>query len=157
MKRIVGVLFLIVSIFSFSEGLKAPEFNLKDQYGMEHSLEKYRGKVVVLNFWTTWCPACKEEIKDIEKLYKEYGENKQDVIFLGIGNESIEKVKTYLEKNNYRFPTVVGEEVMRDYFIRAFPTIFIIDKNGEIFKYGVGAVSPQILKNVIKEASENSN
>ena len=157
MKKILTILFLIMSIVSFGRDLKAPEFNLKDQYGVEHSLEKYRGKVVVLNFWTTWCPVCKEEIKDIEKLYEDYGKNQEDVVFLGVSNENMDKIKSYVEKNNYKFPTVVGEDVMRDYFIRAFPTVFIIDKNGNVFKYGVGAVSPEILKNVIKEASENSN
>lgn len=152
MKRLVGILFLVVSLFSFGEELKAPDFNLKDQYGIEHSLEKYRGKVVVLNFWATWCSVCKRELKDIEELYQEYGKNERDVVFLGVSDEEESKVKKFLEDNGHTFPTVIGKEIMYEYYIRAFPTIFIIDKDGNIYKYAMGAIPPHILKDVIEKA-----
>ena len=84
MKKIIGIIFLMISLVSFSNSAKAPDFNLKDQYGVTHSLENYKGKVIFLNFWATWCPPCKKEMPDIENIYKEYGENKKDVVILGV-------------------------------------------------------------------------
>ena len=61
MKKIIGIIFLMISLVSFSNNAKAPDFNLKDQYGVTHSLENYKGKVIFLNFWATWCPPCKKD------------------------------------------------------------------------------------------------
>lgn len=60
-----------------------PKLELYDQNGKKHNLSDYKGKVVFLNFYATWCHYCNQEIAHINKLYKEFGENKQDVIFLG--------------------------------------------------------------------------
>ena len=124
MKKIIGIIFLMISLVSFSNNAKAPDFNLKDQYGVTHSLENYKGKVIFLNFWATWCPPCKKEMPDIENIYKEYGENKKDVVILGVNSEKENEVKKFLKDKGYTFPTVIDEnsEVMRKYFIQAFPT-----------------------------------
>lgn len=156
MKKIIGIIFLLVTVFTFANEIKAPDFKLKDQYGVEHSLEKYRGKVVILNFWATWCSVCKSELKDIEELYQEYGKNEKDVIFLGVNDENLQKVTEYLTENDYNFPTVIDKKLMEKYQIRAFPTIFIIDKVGNIHKYAIGAIPPHILKSVI-DIAKNSN
>lgn len=66
--------------------IAAPDFTLKDQYGVEHTISDYKGKVVFLNFWTTWCGYCKQEMPDIEALYQEYGLNQEDVVMLGVAN-----------------------------------------------------------------------
>ena len=62
----------------------APDFTLLDQYGAEHSLSDYEGKVLFLNFWTTWCGYCVQEMPHIQELYEEYGENQEDVVILGV-------------------------------------------------------------------------
>ena len=62
----------------------AIDFELVDQYGNTHKLSDYKGKVVFLNFWATWCPPCKMEMPNIEELYKEYNYNKGDVVILGV-------------------------------------------------------------------------
>lgn len=156
MKKIIGIIFLLVTVFTFANEIKAPDFKLKDQYGVEHYLEKYRGKVVILNFWATWCSVCKSELKDIEELYQEYGKNEKDVVFLGVNDENLQKVTEYLKKNSYTLPTIIDSDLMDEYQIRAFPTVFIIDKMGNIYKYAMGAVPPQILKDVI-DTAKNSN
>ena len=157
MKKLIGILILFISILSFGDEYKAPDFNLKDQYGIEHSLEKYKGKIVVLNFWATWCSVCKKEIKDIEKLYIDYNKNEEDVIFLGVNNENPEKVKKYLDKNEVKFPTIIGEDIMDQYYIRAFPTIYILDQEGNIYKYAMGAVPTDVLREVIDDKLKKSN
>ena len=153
MKKIIGIIFLMISLVSFSNSAKAPDFNLKDQYGVVHSLENYKGKVIFLNFWATWCPPCKKEMPDVESIYKEYGENKKDVIILGINSEKENEVKKFLKDKGYTFPTVIDEnsEVMRKYFIQAFPTSFVIDKEGNIYGYVMGGLTKEQIKQVIEE------
>lgn len=151
MKKIIGILFLVINIFSFAE--KAPNFYLKDQNGIEHSLENYKGKIVFLNFWATWCPPCKKEMPEIEELYKEYGENKKDIIILGVNNEKVENVKKFLKDKNYTFPTVmdINSEIMMKYYISAFPTSFVINKNGEVYGYVMGGLTKDQIKKVLEE------
>lgn len=153
MKKIIGIIFLMISLVSFSNNAKAPDFNLKDQYGVTHSLENYKGKVIFLNFWATWCPPCKKEMPDIENIYKEYGENKKDVIILGVNSEKENEVKKFLKDKGYTFPTVIDEnsEVMRKYFIQAFPTSFVIDKEGNVYGYVMGGLTKEQIKQVIEE------
>ena len=153
MKKIIGIIFLMISLVSFSNSAKAPDFNLKDQYGVVHSLENYKGKVIFLNFWATWCPPCKKEMPDIENIYKEYGENKKDVVILGVNSEKENEVKKFLKDEGYTFPTVIDEnsEVMRKYFIQAFPTSFVIDKEGNVYGYVMGGLTKEQIKQVIEE------
>lgn len=153
MKKIIGIIFLMISLVSFSNSAKAPDFNLKDQYGVVHSLENYKGKVIFLNFWATWCPPCKKEMPDVESIYKEYGENKKDVVILGINSEKENEVKKFLKDKGYTFPTLIDEnsEVMRKYFIQAFPTSFVIDKEGNVYGYVMGGLTKEQIKQVIEE------
>ena len=153
MKKIIGIIFLMISLVSFSNSAKAPDFNLKDQYGVTHSLENYKGKVIFLNFWATWCPPCKKEMPDVESIYKEYGENKKDVVILGVNSEKENEVKKFLKDKGYTFPTVIDEnsEVMRKYFIQAFPTSFVIDKEGNVYGYAMGGLTKEQIKQIIEE------
>lgn len=150
------------------EKLPAYDFELKDQYGNTHKLSDYKGKVVFLNFWATWCPPCREEMPHIEEIYKEYGYNKNDVIILGAASpataenpspqdESEEKIKAFLTKNNYTFPVVfdVKGEIFRNYYINAFPTTFMIDREGNIMGYVAGGLSKENMKKIIEMTLNN--
>ena len=137
----------------------AIDFTLKDQYGNEHTLSKYRGKTIFLNFWGTWCPPCRGEMPYIEELYNEYGKNNNDIIILGVaapnlGREgSEEEIVNFLSENNYTFPVVMdfGGELVYKYDIRAFPTTFIINDNGEIVHKIVGAMDKENMKMMIED------
>lgn len=150
------------------EKLPAFDFELKDQYGNTHKLSDYKGKVVFLNFWATWCPPCREEMPHIEEIYKEYGYNKNDVVILGAASpataenpspqdESEEKIKAFLTKNNYTFPVVfdVKGEILRNYYINAFPTTFMIDREGNIMGYVAGGLSKENMKKIIEMTLNN--
>lgn len=150
------------------EKLPAYDFELKDQYGNTHKLSDYKGKVVFLNFWATWCPPCREEMPHIEEIYKEYGYNKNDVIILGAASpataenpspqdESEEKIKAFLTKNNYTFPVVfdIKGEIFRNYYINAFPTTFMIDREGNIMGYVAGGLSKENMKKIIEMTLNN--
>lgn len=147
--------------------VKAIDFELKDQNGVVHKLSDYKGKVVFLNFWATWCPPCKEEMPDIQKLYEEYGYNKEDVVILGVAFPSGENVNTqeqdvegvteFLEENNYTYPTVMDTEgtLTQSYMINAFPTTFMIDVEGNVFGYVPGMLTYDIMENIIKQTIES--
>lgn len=142
--------------------LKAFDFTLQDQYGKVHTLSDYKGKVVFLNFWATWCPPCKEEMPHIEALYKKYNFNAADVVVLGVANPKTEKnprgqdlavsdIKQFLADNQYTFPVVFDDTgtVFGDYAIRAFPTTFMIDRDGNIFGYVSGSLSKEMMENIV--------
>lgn len=143
---------------SNEKAIKALDFTLYDQYGNKHSLSEYKGKTIFLNFWATWCPPCREEMPYIDELYKEYNENKDDVIILGVstpnvGREgSVDHVKEFLNKEGYAFPVVFDEKspMAFEYGINAFPSTFIINKEGYITKYIPGAMSKKTMKNLIE-------
>lgn len=134
------------------------DFNLYDQYGKKHKLSEYRGKTVFLNFWATWCPPCRGEMPHIEDLYKEYNKNKDEVVILGVaspnlGNEGTEEdIKDFLNQNKYNFPVVMDKDgvLAYQYGISAFPTTFIIDKDGYVTQYVPGAMDKETMKSLIE-------
>jgi cytochrome c-type biogenesis protein len=140
------------------------DFTLVDQYGTEHTLSDYKGKVVFLNFWATWCPPCKKEMPDIEALYQETGMNQEDIIVLGVANPanteypnnsdvSKEEVIAFLDENNYTFPVVFDEtgEVLANYYISSFPTTFFIDTEGNIYGYLPTMMTREIMDNALQQ------
>lgn len=135
------------------------DFTLYDQYANKHTLSDYKGKTVFLNFWATWCPPCREEMPYINELYEEYKNNQDDVVILGVafpnmGREGTEEdIKVFLVNNNYKFPVVFDEggTMVIEYGINAFPSTFIINKDGYIDKYIPGAMDKETMKKLIDD------
>lgn len=135
------------------------DFTLYDNYGNQHTLSEYKGKTVFLNFWATWCPPCREEMPYIEELYKEYNENKDDVIILGVASPNLgregteEHITEFLKDNEMTFPVVFDEKgsLMQGYGMNAFPSTLIIDKDGYITRYIPGAMNKETMKMLIEE------
>lgn len=140
--------------------IKAPDFSLVDQYGRTHKLSDYKGKVVFINFWATWCPPCKGELPHIEEIYKEYKINSKDVIILGVTAPSLgregskEDIIKFLSEHKYTFPVVFDNagDIMEQYYIDAFPTTFIIDKEGNVNRYVTGAMDKAQMESLINNA-----
>lgn len=143
-----------------NDKIKALDFSLYDQYGQLHALSEYKGKTIFLNFWATWCPPCKEEMPYIEEIYKEYGENTEDVIILGIVNPELGRevdkaaIENFLEENNYTFPVMfdTNYSLIYKYGLSAFPSTLIIDEAGYINVYVPGAMDKATMKKIIDEA-----
>lgn len=147
----------------------ATDFKLVDQYGNSHTLSDYKGKVVLLNFWATWCPPCRKEMPDIQSLYEEYGENSKDLVILSVANpktkdnpnnvdDNKEAITKFMKDNGYSYPALMDTtgDVLLQYYITAFPTTFMIDKEGRIIGYAAGALTKDILKNIITQALSES-
>ena len=141
------------------EIIKAPDFTLNDQYALEHILSQYEGKVIYLTFFATWCPNCGRELPSLDSLYKEYGENQEDVVILGVASPNIGRegdetyIKTYLEERGYTFPVAMDHEgnIAYQYSVRAVPTSYVIDREGNIKYYIPGAIGEQSIRQVIEE------
>lgn len=137
---------------------KASDFTLIDQYGRTHKLSDYKGKIVFINFWATWCPPCRGELPHIEDIFKEY--SRDNVVILGvtapdIGNEGSEgDITNFLKEYGYTFPVVFDRDgdVMDHYNIMAFPTTFVIDKEGYIYTKVVGAMDKEKMESLIENA-----
>ncbi len=123
------------------DNLPDADFNLivKDLDGNLINMNDYKGKVIFLNFWATWCMPCVAELPSINKLYNQF---KDDVAFLLISNESLEKVKRYHTKKEYDVPFHIIDEagkIPNLYYHESIPYTLIINKNGKIIKTSVGA------------------
>ncbi len=142
----------------------AVPFELKDQYGKTHTLSEYKGKVIFLNFWATWCPPCRVEMPDIQKLYERSPkEGEGAVIVLGVaspklGNEKDEAgIKAFMDKNGYTYPVLMDAkgELFSAYGIRAIPTTFMIDREGNVYGRVQGALSGENIDKVVKQTLES--
>ena len=110
---------------------------LLDLEGNAINLEDYRGKVIFLNFWATWCKPCIAEMPSIEKLSKELGED--GFVFLAASDEKMEKIQRFAEKYPFDFQYVQLKTNVYQLGLSVLPTTYIIDSEGEIVDKIVGA------------------
>jgi peroxiredoxin len=120
---------------------KAPPFTLKDMNGTDVSLADFGGKVAVIDFWASWCHACKLAAPILEKLYQKY--QNRDVIILGIsldsGFKAEKNVRDFIKEYHQTYPILWDDErTSTTYGIRMVPTTFLLDKNHVIVKEYVG-------------------
>lgn len=117
----------------------APNFTLSSTDGQQISLQQYRGKVVFLNFWATWCIPCREEMPALERLHQKY--QSQDLAVLSIDlKESADQVKAFFQKYGLSFPALLDQDgsVFRDYLVAGMPTTYLIGRDGTLLARGVG-------------------
>ncbi len=130
---------------------KAIDFKLKDLDGKELSLSDLKGKKVFLNFWATWCPPCKAEMPEIEKLYQETKDSDLVIVAVEIG-EPLDTVKPFIDKNKYNFKVLLDpdQSVATKYNITSIPTSYFIDTDGNIVSQHVGGMNIDQMKAYIK-------
>jgi thiol-disulfide isomerase/thioredoxin len=120
----------------------APDFSLKDINGNEVRLSDFKGKVVILDFWATWCPPCRKGIPDLIALQNKYND---DLIVIGISldqDNTIKDVVPFYKNYGINYPVVYGTgQVVQQYGgIEAIPTSFIINREGNIVNKYVGLI-----------------
>jgi peroxiredoxin len=121
-------------------GMAAPDFTLPDMAGKNQRLSDYRGKVVFLNFWATWCPPCREEMPSMERLHQTFKGRGLLVLAVNL-QESPNLVRKFARNFGLSFPILLDEtgEVSSAYGARAIPVTYLIDTNGSIAARAVGA------------------
>lgn len=132
-------------------GKEAGDFTLKDPDGKKVELKSLRGKVVVLDFWATWCLPCREEMPHLEKLHRELKD--KGLVIIGINTEDAKAARSFMKKYDYTFMTLIDDgKASATYGIDAIPTVFVIDKAGKVTSHYVGAQSEETLRRAIKKA-----
>lgn len=134
----------------------APQFTLYDLEGYPVSLSNFLGKVVILDFWATWCPPCLKEIPHFIELYEEYKDKGLEII--GVTLDDPAATKDFVESWQIPYTIVMGtEKVSRDYGnISAIPTTFVLNKNGEIYKKYVGYREKEVFEKDLHELGLSS-
>lgn len=130
---------------------EAPDWELKTVDGGTMKLSDHRGKVVILDFWDTWCPPCRAEIPGFVEMQKKYGD-KLVIIGAAFGNEGPEAVKSFIKEYGMNYPVVyVTAQVNQMYGgIQSIPTTFVIDKNGKARGMHVGFAEREVFEKEVE-------
>ncbi|MFC1851639.1 peroxiredoxin family protein [candidate division CSSED10-310 bacterium] len=129
---------------------QAPDFTLQDTNGRDLTLSDFNGKVVLLDFWATWCPPCRKEVPHFKALHNKYGD--QDFEIVGVAVDDERKVKKYVEKEGIPFNIVIADRTTANkYNIRAFPTTFLLDKKGTIKYKWIGYRPQEVFEEAIQK------
>jgi len=131
---------------------KAAEFVLQSVKGDTVRLSDFRGKVLILDIWDTWCPPCRMEIPDFVQLNNQYKEEGFSIIGIALGQEGKEKVQSFIQEYHIPYPVALAnKQVLKDYGpISGIPTTFVINKKGEIVKTYIGFKPKETFENDIK-------
>jgi cytochrome c biogenesis protein CcmG/thiol:disulfide interchange protein DsbE len=121
----------------------APDFSLDDALGQRVSLSSLRGKVVVLNFWATWCPPCKMEIPWLVEFQQTYRDRDLVIVGVSMDEDGWEAVKPFMERMKINYPMVIGNDEVAARFggVESLPTTLLIDRSGRIAATHTGLVS----------------
>lgn len=122
-------------------GQLAPDFKLPLVGGGEVQLSSLRGKVVMVNFWATWCPPCKAEMPSMERLYAQLKNSGFELLAINVEVDGLEVLPEFLQQHPHTFPVAVDTEgdIQVQYGVFRFPESFIVDRDGKVVEHIIGA------------------
>ncbi len=140
-----------IEVTEVAMGELAPDFKLENLDGEEVSLSDYRGKIVLINFWATWCKFCDIEMPDLNDINDE----NEDVVVLAVNvREEQPKVKKYIEEGGYDFDVVLDTtgEISQNYLISSFPTTYAVDPEGILLGGVPGMLTKPQMEQIVESA-----
>jgi thiol-disulfide isomerase/thioredoxin len=139
----------------------APDFTLKTLDGQEITLSRLKGKVVLLDFWATWCSPCRESIPHLIQLYNNYRENGFELVGMDVDRGDVETVRKFVKSMDIPYPIVVApDDVVKSYRVNSLPATILIDKEGNIRERIAGfnsTIVQELTRKVAELTSEKTN
>lgn len=134
-------------------GTEAPNFTLADTAGHQVSLRELRGKVVIVDFWASWCGPCRAQMPFLQQLHRDLGAKGLVVLGLDVG-EDAEEVTRFATQDSYTFTLLLGAEpdITARYYVEGYPTTFVVDRRGHIVFRSVGGEPPERMQAAVNKA-----
>lgn len=135
-----------------AEGGAVPDLQLAALDGSAIRLAERKGRVVLVNFWATWCAPCREEIPDFNDLYAAYRESGLDIVAISMDEEGEEVVRPFVQENGMAYPVAIGSDEVAEAFggVVGFPTTFLVDREGKVVDSWVGVIPRRILEEKVR-------
>ena len=151
-KIIVEVLFLFVPVVTLGQDSRPVQLQLKDIYGQNVRLGDYRGKIVLINFWATWCPPCRQEIPDLVKLQHDYRSRGLQVIGVTYPPQKLAEVRRFVRRAKVNYPISLGTRKTKLLFTSSetLPMTIVIGRDGRIQDIIEGILLPEEIEQKIK-------
>jgi thiol-disulfide isomerase/thioredoxin len=156
-KIITAVLFFFVPVVTLGQDSRLPQLTLKDIQGRYIRLSNYRGKVVMINFWATWCPPCRAEIPDLIRLQREYRSRGLQIIGVTYPPQQLAEVRRFVRKAKMNYPVGLGTKEMKLLFSpsETLPITIVIGTDGTIRAIIEGILLPEEFEQKIKPMLKN--
>lgn len=156
---VAGILFGPARLYAAPRsGQAAPNFKVSTTSGQQVSLENYRGHVLVLDFFATWCQPCRASIPHLVEMYRKYGKQGLYVLGMSADEDGEMVVKAFADQNRITYPiALAGESTLMDFGVRSVPVMFVIDKKGRVaevfrgFTDDVARSTEQLIKKLLAE------
>jgi len=152
MKKTIAGTFLLLFAISVSAQSSQTDLALKDIHGRSFKLSAFKGKVVLLNFWATWCPPCRKEIPQLIKLQRDYRKAGLQIIGITYPPEKLSSVRAFAKRSQTNYPLVLGRERTKWSFTSSdvLPVTVVIDRVGNVREVIQGILLPEEIDEKIK-------
>lgn len=157
---LAGVAFLLLALLSAcgqpeplaTEGAPAPDFELATYDGQKLSLSELRGKVVVLNFWATWCQPCRTEMPAFQSVYQEYWSREVEFVGVDLSTDPTES-RAFLQELGITYPNGADtkNQITKQYQVTGLPTTVVIGRDGNVERIWPGQISEEQLASLLKD------